>query len=474
VKLSLAPDDRPAPPSPPQGGGGKWSSLLVYGLLLPFSLAIAAAAGWYVVTGENPLDLLAGLSMDARIVEPMPPRPGPEKPESSLIQPQTPKAAAAANAPAADVKLPAAPSETPAVALPQAPAAPIEAKAPAVPGEAKMPTAPSEAAGAPPVTPPVAPIAPAPEASHGKPAEEKPPAITAVSDAAAPALTTPTMPPGGDSLPPPSFGQLPAREDLKPLSPGPLPELLRRTGKASLPVMAEGKEARTAYARPFLDEKKRPRLAVIVTGLGLSNDATQAAISKLPPEVTLSFSPYAGNLAALVKKAREAGHEVMLDLPLEPTNFPMRDAGPDSILVHHAASEALEHLEAVLGKADSYVGLAAHLRSPVTASENWVTILQALKGRGLMFVGDGLVGVPANAMPAAASVTLVADDVPFRAAIDVGLSKLAAAALRDGTALAYLSARPVSFERLLAWVASLPQQNLVLAPASAVVKTEEK
>jgi hypothetical protein len=117
----------------------------------------------------------------------------------------------------------------------------------------------------------------------------------------------------------------------------------------------------------------------------------------------------------------------------------------------------------------SYVGVAAALRSPVTAHEEWAPLLQDLRSRGLLFVGDGLVGVNPSSLPAAASVTLVADETPFRAAIDTRLARLLLAAQRDGSAVAYASARPVTFERLLAWINGFAQKGVVLAPVSAVV-----
>src|SRR3546814_2917386 len=60
-------------------------------------------------------------------------------------------------------------------------------------------------------------------------------------------------------------------------------------------------------------EDKRPRIAVVLTGLGLSDSATAAAIEELPSAVTLSFSPYARDLERWIALARARGHEVMLD-----------------------------------------------------------------------------------------------------------------------------------------------------------------
>jgi polysaccharide deacetylase 2 family uncharacterized protein YibQ len=264
------------------------------------------------------------------------------------------------------------------------------------------------------------------------------------------------------------------KEPAKPLPPAPLPELLRQTGAGSLPIRAGGKEAWRAYSRPVSVAQTKPgaKIAVVVTQLGLSIEGTATAINKLPADVSLSFSPYGSGLAEQIRKAREDGHEVLLDLPLEPVNFPAHDSGPLAVLQSHSPGEALGHLDQVLGKSAGYVGLAAPLHSPVTATESWPLMLQELKDRGLLLVGDGLVGIDDKAMPAAAQVTLVADETPFRTAIDAKLARVLATAQRDGSAIIYLSARPISFERLLAFIASFPEKNVTLVPVSALVRPE--
>jgi polysaccharide deacetylase 2 family uncharacterized protein YibQ len=333
---------------------------------------------------------------------------------------------------------------------------------------------------------PSLPVAPAktvsaapPPAPAAAPTAKGPPATPAVSSFVAPPppppLDEPAIPPTGESLAPPSFAQLPApKEPAKPLAPAPLPELLRQTAAGSLPIRVDGKEAWKVYARPVsvAQTKPGPKIAVVVTGLGLSTDGTNAAINKLPADVSLSFSPYGSGLAEWIRKAREDGHEVLLDLPLEPTNFPAHDAGPLAVLQSHSPGEAIGHLDVVLGKATSYVGVVAPLRSPVTATDSWALMLQELKDRGLLFVGDGLVGIEDKAMPAAAMATLVADETPFRTAVDTKLARALATAQRDGSAIILLTARPVSFERLLAFIASFPEKNITLVPVSALVRPE--
>jgi len=286
-----------------------------------------------------------------------------------------------------------------------------------------------------------------------------------------PGIEQPRAPPGGEPLAAPSFALLPTRNDLKPLPPAPLPDLMRDSPDGPVPVAAGGKEARTAYARPSAAGKEA-KLAVVVVDLGLSREAAEAAIAKLPPEIDLSFSPYGGNLDAWVKKARAAGHEVLLDLPLEPANYPLHDTGPLAILASFGPNKAVDGLQRVLGRATGYVGLAATLHSPIASGDDWGPLLRDIKSRGLLIVGDGLSNAAAADAPAYASVTLVPDETPFRAAIDAGLARLLATAQRDGSAVAYVSPRPVTFERLVAWAATLPQKGAALVPLSAVVKAQ--
>ncbi len=465
MKLAFSSDDRLLPP-PGDDERSRWGGTLIYGLLVPFTLIVVTLGGWYMVTGETPLDLADRLSHGPRIALPMPARPGSETPGDALIKPP-----GAAQAPSlSPMQMPVAPQPT--ASSPPPEEKPAEKPAAAGPPQISLPSttpAPEEKA-APATAQKTVPT----EAPAAKPAAA-PPTSSFVAPPPPPALDEPAIPPGGESLAPPSFAQLQApKEAAKPLGPAPLPDLLRQTGAGSLPIRAGGKEAWKVYSRPVSVAQTKPgaKIAVVVTKLGLSTEGTAAAINKLPADISLSFSPYAASLSEQMRKAREDGHEVLLDLPLEPVNFPAHDEGPMAVLQSHSPGEAIGHLDAVLGKAGGYIGLAAPLRSPVTATESWPLMLQELKDRGLLILGDGLVGIEDKAMPAAAQVTLVADETPFRTAIDAKLARALATAQRDGSAIIYISARPISFERVLAFIASFPEKNVTLVPVSALVRPE--
>ncbi len=511
---------------------GRWSDperwqrrlrYAVYGGVIPVTALLVIAAGWYIGTGETPAAVVrrltsppgfsmalpppgrppaatvtekpkvqaktaekAGAEPTALLQPPTPaigvippPPPPPKPPSAGGAMPSTAQAGEAPDAGAAAKTAEANPAAIPseASAQPAAPSALTPMKPTPMNKVAEMPPAPPAATATPATaaTTQTAPPAPAtaspgaetaPGSQPGTPAQQ-----TALAAPPPPPMNEPLAPPSGEPLAPPSFAQLPARTDLKPLPPAPQPDLLKDSPDGPLPVADGSKEPRTAYARAFVPPKdKAVKVAIVVVGLGLSREAAEAAIAKLPPEVDLSFSPYAGNLDAWVKKARDAGHEVLLDLPLEPPNFPLHDAGPLAILARDNPASMVDRLRQILGKTTSYVGLAAALHSPVSAGGPWTPLLREVRERGLLLLGDGFAGVAPPDIPAAASVALVPDETPFRAAIDAGLDRLLATAQRDGMAVAYVSPRPVTFERLVAWFATLPQKGAVLAPASALVQ----
>ncbi|MDP1340887.1 divergent polysaccharide deacetylase family protein, partial [Klebsiella variicola] len=78
--------------------------------------------------------------------------------------------------------------------------------------------------------------------------------------------------------------------------------------------------------------------------------ATAHAIETLPPEVTLSFAPYGPRLQEWIDKAREAGHEVLLELPMEPFGYPQNDPGPHTLLTGGNTAENISRLEWLMSR----------------------------------------------------------------------------------------------------------------------------
>src|SRR5208282_5277685 len=119
-------------------------------------------------------------------------------------------------------------------------------------------------------------------------------------------------------------------------------------------------------------------------------NATADAIAKLPGPVTLGFVPYGGDVAALVARARNAGHEVLLQVPMEPFDYPDNDPGPQTLLTTLAPEQNLDRLYWHLSRFQGYAGIANFMgaRFVVTDAVMQPIVSEAAK-RGLGYLDDG-------------------------------------------------------------------------------------
>ena len=230
------------------------------------------------------------------------------------------------------------------------------------------------------------------------------------------------------------------------------------------------------FSQDYDEADKRPRIAVVLTGMGLSSAATEAAINQLPAGITLSFTPYSRRLDQWMSLARTGGHEVMLDLPMEPTSYPDDDPGPQALLTALSPAQNVERLNWILDRADGYVGVATVMGSRFTTSEeSLLPVFEALKEQGLIFL-DNKASENSVAWRLAAKIG-VANAVndrsldsaqASRVAIDARLVQLEDIARTDGAAVAMGRPYPVTIEALREWAKGLSERGFALAPISAV------
>ncbi len=235
-------------------------------------------------------------------------------------------------------------------------------------------------------------------------------------------------------------------------------------------IAPDGHRPFLAYARPFNLDDQRPRIALLVVGLGLQSGLTEAAIG-LAGEISLHFSAYAEDLPGWFERARRAGHEVLLDLPMEPLDYPASDPGPHTLLAGNSTEENLKRLDWLLARATGYIAVAGS-GARFAVSERASPVLDVLARRGLAVVEIGAADLATTAaavgLPYASAPTAIDAD-PSILSIDHALAGLEAEALRNGSALGVAQGYPVSLERLRLWAATLAEKGLMLAPVSAVV-----
>jgi hypothetical protein len=256
------------------------------------------------------------------------------------------------------------------------------------------------------------------------------------------------------------------------------PSLVEMSDEGPLPKIADdGRRAMEVYARAFDRADPRPKIAVIVGGLGLGEAVTQAAVDRLPAGVTLAVTPYGSSLQGLVSTARAKGHEVLLELPLEPYDYPDNDPGQDTLLTGATSEENPARLRRVLAKVTGYAGLINSQGAKFLASEDALReLLSATGARGLYFVDSGEAEQSiarevsgATGAPFARGDRLV-DRNPTREAIEKEFAAIEELAKQRGSAVAVAGAYPVTIDRLTAWAASLEEKGIALVPVSALVE----
>ncbi|WP_292085433.1 MULTISPECIES: divergent polysaccharide deacetylase family protein [unclassified Brevundimonas] len=262
----------------------------------------------------------------------------------------------------------------------------------------------------------------------------------------------------------------PVRAPSNPLPKAPIAGLFSPGPNGPLPRIApDGRVPAQAYARPFRSNGK-PMVSLVVGGLGLNAVTTRAAIERLPAEVTLSFVPYAEGLQAWIDMARAQGHEVMIELPMEPTGYPDNDPGPYTLLSSGGADDVEAKLDWLLGRATGYFGVTNYLGDRfATSDEGMGAMLAVLRQRGVAFLDDGSMRRKPGAF-ARASADRIIDEQQSPAAIMGQLTALEAAAKTRGAALGTGFSYPVTVEAAARWTAGLEARGLQLAPASAMTR----
>jgi len=260
------------------------------------------------------------------------------------------------------------------------------------------------------------------------------------------------------------------------LHPHPDPLLIEKGDLGPLPIIGkDGRAPWRVYSRPFSRLDSRPKIAVVVTTLGISENATKSAIEMLPGSMTFSFAPFTKNLADWIDQSRAAGHEVLIDLPMEPLEFPQSDPGPHTLLASVPIDQNLRQLEWILSRATGYIGVSTYMGSGLVSKPRALSpILSEIKTRGLMLVDtrENPLGATDDIAKeidlAIASSNLIIDRELSEKQIDEALAKLEEQAREHGSAIAVARPYPVTLKRLKEWSAGLDKKGIALAPVSAL------
>lgn len=263
----------------------------------------------------------------------------------------------------------------------------------------------------------------------------------------------------------------------------PNPNLLEESKYGPLPIVSKtGEKAWQAYASPTGPlPADRPIVAVVIGGMGISENSTNYAITQLPAAVTLAFAPYGNGLQRWMNRARAQGHETLIELPMEPFDYPNNDPGPYTLLTQSEPTKNLDRLQWLLSRGAGYVGVSNYQGARFIADTKALEpIFSDLQKRGLMYVDHPSVRrsrakeiALAVDMPLSKGTSQI-DPTLNKFAIDEALLRLEEQAKRDGVAVGFGSGFPLTIDRIDAWSKKLEERGITLVPISATVSARYK
>jgi uncharacterized protein len=266
----------------------------------------------------------------------------------------------------------------------------------------------------------------------------------------------------------------------------PDPRVIEQTPHGPIPrIGADGARPSEVYARPAVFSggltQASPRIALLVGGMGLAPRATESAIASLPGAVTLGFAPYGANLAHESACAREAGHEIILQIPMEPFDFPRNNPGPHTLLAGAGKAANIDNLTWLMSRFTGYAGVANFLGGKLTVDAKALSpVLHEIAARGLFYVDDGTssqslaMTLASGQALVAARADIVLDSTAEPEAIEAALARLEAIARDKGMAIGVASALPPSIAIIGRFARALEARGIALIPLSAAMPSQQR
>ncbi|WP_182521753.1 divergent polysaccharide deacetylase family protein [Ochrobactrum sp. RH2CCR150] len=258
-------------------------------------------------------------------------------------------------------------------------------------------------------------------------------------------------------------------------------ELVEQSATGPLPVRgSDGLRPMDAYAAGW-SGARGARIALIIGGLGLSQTGSMEAVEKLPSEVTLAFAPQGNSLQRWMQAARQNGHELLLQLPMEPFDYPRINPGRNTLTVDDGAAKNQTSLLWALSRMTNYAGVMNYMGARFTGeADAFAPVLGEIGRRGLYYLDDGTSArsqadqiAQKDAVPYAAADVLI-DASQDRSAVLDRLNELERIARANGSAIGTGSAFGVTVDAVRDWANEVKKRGIEIVPVSALVRDPER
>jgi len=216
------------------------------------------------------------------------------------------------------------------------------------------------------------------------------------------------------------------------------------------------------------------RLAIILVGLGLDAETTERVMRDAPAPVAFGFAPYAKRAPEWAARAAAAGHETILEIPMESSRVEAAALGPAVLTTDRAPAENEKRLEWMLDRSTAF-RMATHYQGDRFRADPdaMSTIARILARRGVAYIDDGGAGEAGAAAVARAGGAWRETDIVLPAIDAARLAGLEARALEEGALLAKAPASAEAAQLMRAWAEGLEARGVRLVPPSELVYAEE-
>ena len=221
----------------------------------------------------------------------------------------------------------------------------------------------------------------------------------------------------------------------------------------------------------------QPKLVIVIDDLGLSKRASRRLETFKGP-LTLAFLPYAHGLPDQTRRLKQAGHELLVHMPMEPRGT--GDPGYQALLSGLDQQEFDQRLAWNLSRFSGFVGINNHMGSALTENTPAMDrVMAALNERGLLFL-DSLTSADSQAYEAALSHAVPAlkrdvflDNERDRDLIAAQLRLAVDIARRTGSAIAIGHPYPETLDVLERWNNSRDKGAVQLVSLGALMMLHE-
>lgn len=222
--------------------------------------------------------------------------------------------------------------------------------------------------------------------------------------------------------------------------------------------------------------KFKNRVAIVIDDMGGSMNALDKLI-EIDGHIAVAVLPFLRHSTDVAKKASSSGLEVLLHVPMEPTDMKRHDPGEGAILTNMSDAEVQNRLRINMSSVPHIIGMNNHMGSKLTEDKGRIrAVLEVVKKKGLFFLdsktsGRSVVSSVAEKVGVrSADRNIFLDNKRDKKYIREQLRKLVKMAKKKGTAIAIGHPYPETLSVLKEEIPGLEKEGIGLVRLSELVE----